>query len=396
MAIRAGNRPVDDERGAVLVTVAVSMVALLAGAALAIDLGSTLIERRHARNAADHAALAAAWADCNGSNAQNAADASVTRNGYSDTRLTLTKIENGKYHARVDDTVSMTFGSAIGMSPVAVSGEATASCDSGGGSAETNAIYAFGDTCFIEGVGKIQLDMPGSNNEIWGGMKSNLNIWIGGNNNDLGAGNGNPPEDHVTYISEFGDKVEEQDFDAGYPLQIGTPSAVPDWIHIEDYAPSGRAANIASAAGEYFSFTRKVLAEDITSDGLYYTTDEMDIADSNIDWDVTLVAQGSIKISGSNQTLDPYIDGILMFGAVPYTGIDQCDKFVIAMSGSGNSWTGLIYSPHGLIEFDGSDNTALLGSLLGYSVRVNGSNIRIHANPDLFPKGDGGAPQLLE
>ena len=80
---------------------------------------------------------------------------------------------------------------------------------------------------------------------------------------------------------------------------------------------------------------------------------------------------------------------------MPYSGIDQCDKFVVAMSGSNNAWTGIIYAPHGLIEFSGSTNTALSGSLLGYSVRINGSDVTIIADPDLFPEGDG-VPQLLE
>ena len=86
--------------------------------------------------------------------------------------------------------------------------------------------------------------------------------------------------------------------------------------------------------------------------------------------------------------------GVLAIGAVPFSGIDQCDKFVVAMSGSNNDWSGLIYAPHGLIEFDGSSNSALSGSLLGYTVRLNGSNVTIIADPSLWPPG--GVPQLLE
>jgi hypothetical protein len=342
------------------------MVAILAAGALAIDLGSTLVERREARNAADHAALAAAWAECEGANPQTAANESVARNGYSAGDLTLQKVAAGKYMATVDTSVSMTFGGAVGIGSVDVSGEATALCDSGG-TGTANAIYAFGDTCTIDPLGKIQLDFSGSNNRVYGGIHSNLNIWISGSNNDLGLGNGTPPVDPVTYVTEIGDKVEEQEFE-----QTNAEPA-PDWLDVNDYAPGGTAAAWAAGQGKYFSFTRRVTSDDITSDGLYYTTDEIDLADGNIDWDITMVARG----------------------AIPYGGIDQCDKFVVAMSGSANEWTGLIYAPYGLIEFSGSDNSALTGALLGYAVRINGSNQTIIADPSLFPY-EGDAPKLLE
>ena len=55
------------------------------------------------------------------------------------------------------------------------------------------------------------------------------------------------------------------------------------------------------------------------------------------------------------------------------------------MSGSTNSWEGVIYAPDGMIEMSGSSNTTLTGSLIGYTVKANGSDLRIQADPDLFP-----------
>ena len=49
-----------DERGAVLVHVAIAMLALIAFSAFAIDYGALLVSRRQAQNAADAAALAGA------------------------------------------------------------------------------------------------------------------------------------------------------------------------------------------------------------------------------------------------------------------------------------------------------------------------------------------------
>ena len=55
------------------------------------------------------------------------------------------------------------------------------------------------------------------------------------------------------------------------------------------------------------------------------------------------------------------------------------------MAGSNQNWFGIIYGPSGLIEMSGSTNATLTGSLIGYSVRLNGSNVTIVADPDLFP-----------
>ncbi len=120
-------------------------------------------------------------------------------------------------------------------------------------------------------------------------------------------------------------------------------------------------------------------------DGLYYATGDILLNSSDVDLDVTLVAEGRVTISGSGQQLRPFLNGLLIFAAQPYSGIDQCDKFVVSLGGSDQNWFGLIYGPNGLIEMSGSTNATLTGSLIGYSVRLNGSSITIVADPDLFP-----------
>ncbi len=57
----------------------------------------------------------------------------------------------------------------------------------------------------------------------------------------------------------------------------------------------------------------------------------------------------------------------------------------VLLDGSNQDWSGIIYGPNGLIELSGSSNTALTGSLIGYSVRLNGSDLTIIADPSLFP-----------
>ena len=92
----------------------------------------------------------------------------------------------------------------------------------------------------------------------------------------------------------------------------------------------------------------------------------------------TRMSPGSYGIIGN-----PVDNALLAFGNEPYGGIDQCDKFVVSMGGSTQSWQGVIYGPNGLIEMNGSSNTTFTGSLIGFSVRLNGSDITIIADPSI-------------
>ena len=170
------------------------------------------------------------------------------------------------------------------------------------------------------------------------------------------------------------------DYDAGYPDQVPS-EGWPLTLDLADYDTNGSAMLVADAAGEYYRVNGDIDGSYIESrgDGLYYATGNIKL-DKDLDADVTLVAEGEVEVSGSTQVLDPYINGVLIFADQTYTGIDQCDKFAVKMSGSSNAWTGLIYAPKALIEMSGSSNTSVTGSLLGYSVRVNGSDVHIEAS----------------
>ena len=366
------------DRGAVLITVALSLVALLAVSALAVDLGVALVSRRGAQNAADHAALSAAWADCHGTDATTAANDAVVNNDHQISELSLSE-SGGVQTAVVSRVVSLGFASVIGWDTMTVSGTASAGCSGSGGS--TYAIFALGDDCNVT-HGKDQIDVSGSNETINGGVHSNDNIQIGGSDNDFGTSN--PGPDAVTYVNAFNDGGGGNDFDPGYPDQVGGVLPSPVEFELADYQPGSAAA--ISAGARYYYRNGDIDGSYIESrgDGLYYATGEIKL-DKDLDADVTLVAEGFIEVSGSNQTLNPFVDGLLAFGGIQYTGIDRCDKFAVNMGGSTNDWNGIIYGPHGMIEMNGSSNTAVTGSLIGWSVRLNGSDLEISADPDLFP-----------
>ncbi|MDJ0923974.1 MAG: pilus assembly protein TadG-related protein [Acidimicrobiia bacterium] len=365
------------EDGAVLVTVTFSLVALLLISALAVDIGMVMVARRAAQNSADHSALSAAWADCHGSDPTTAAQTAAVRNGHTAADLTLTEPTSGEWNAEVSDDVSLSFAQVLGVGTLTVKADAAAACT--GASSASTSIFALGDTCST--WGKDQIDISGSNQMIYGGVHSNDGIRVGGSDNDFGPSN--PPVDKVTYVSYFNNGGGGNTFDPTYPQSIGNqPSPVN--FALADYQPGS--ANALAAGSEYYFRNGEIDGSYIESrgDGLYYSRDNIKL-DKEITANVTLVAEGVIEVSASNQNLNPYVDGLLAFGGHVYSGDEQCDKFVVSMGGSTNDWTGIIYGPHGLIEMNGSDNTTVTGSLVGFSVRLNGSNISIDSGGTGLP-----------
>jgi hypothetical protein len=117
------------DQGATAVLVALSLLVLLGFAALAMDGGRAYNERRSTQNAADNAALAAAWASCTDSDPEQAAIDSANANGGYGTSLTLTEIQGGVFQASITTDQDTTFARAIGFNQVTVISEAEADCE---------------------------------------------------------------------------------------------------------------------------------------------------------------------------------------------------------------------------------------------------------------------------
>ena len=127
--------------------------------ALALDISLAMTDRRNAQNAADHAALVAAYTKCTSGNPVARANTSVTRNGYTPAELTLTNVSGNKYEAIINSNNPTFFGRVLGFSALNVTTRALADCAAGSGGG--NAIFAMGDTC--SSFSKEQLDISGSN-----------------------------------------------------------------------------------------------------------------------------------------------------------------------------------------------------------------------------------------
>jgi Flp pilus assembly protein TadG len=396
------------EDGQVLVFFVLGLVVLLGAVALGIDGSRAFEERRAAQTAVDHAATAAAYASCTGSDdaaSRTAGLQAANRNGYDDAEASIVVTvdpvisQANTFRAAITSTIPGTFSVVIGIDDFTIGTVATASAvDCGLGGTGPGAVFAGGDDCT---GGKYGVDVSGSNNEVIGGVHSNSDAAVSGGSNDFTEATTPDVLDPWTFVGDLkaGSIGNGNEYQPGgvppYPRDVG-PTLVP-WP--AGWAPSDAANGAMLTAYETLadangtSFTGKVTSIG-PEDGVYYTSsaEGMDISSvTGTDRNVVLIApNGPIKISASSKTFNPYAhddlprQGVLMLSGMTYSGTERCDKYTISVSGSNATWNGVMWAPGGMVEMNGSTNVAVNGSLMGWAVRLNGSDLEIRYDADLF------------
>jgi Flp pilus assembly protein TadG len=385
------------ESGITFVVFALAIVVILGMVAVGIDGGRLYDERRKAQNAADHAATTAAHAMCarvlTSGQAISAGEASALANGYDNNGTTNTvtvAYEGGtRFTATIETTIPSTFAVIIGWENLTTGGKATSECTGSAGDAP-GAIWAGGDDCFS--ASDKTVEVTGSNQDVYGGVHSNKDVKISGSTNRF-TDEPTPPDDPFTYVGNFQEGGSGNTYETGSPSQVPLPS--PQWPG--GYSPNDASTSLfnkyrdaAIANGTYY--TSKVTA--LNKNGVYYTTSTQGMDISQIPGGtrtVVLVApNGPIKVSGSNWHLEPYNapglprPNLLMLSGLIQPDNNKCSEFVIATSGSNSTWNGIVWGPGGLIEFSGSDNSATNGALIGWAVRLNGSDLDIVFDSDAY------------
>lgn len=393
------------EDGAVAITVAVSLLVLMAFTSIALDLSSGYESRRQTLNAADAAALAAAWEDCNPKDAANpdpeaAAKEMATLNGYDDTdpdvAVLVTEPATGHWQVQISTKVTSAFGAAAGIDgdgQFDVVSQATAECKAhpflGG-----YALLAFGpDSC----TGGVELDLSGSSQIINGGLHSNGDIKITGATTTI---NGD-----VTYIG-----------DSNYTpsTHLDLEPANPIDLEMSEFElPGGDRAQAADALGEYINATGNNINNNylttngyasgsggnitFTQSGIYFTDQDISLNNASAapGVTVTFVAHGQISVSGSGDLTAyekigvPSDPGILMFSTYqhPDAGGPTCIGNAVQWSVSSGTWTGVIYAPYGQARQSSASTATLNGSIFAYTVDLSGADFAIswQDNPDAIP-----------
>jgi len=392
------------EDAAVAITVAVSLLVLMAFVSIALDLSAGYESRRQTLNAADAAALAAAWEDCNpkvggASDPAAAAREIAVLNGFDDADPDISVVVDepvaGEFRVRISAEVDAAFGAAAaidGDGQFSVVSQATAACIANpflGG----YALLAFGpETC----GGGVELDLSGSSQIINGGLHSNGDIRITGASTTING--------EVTYIG-----------DSNYTPSTQLDQEPPDpmEIEMEEFQPGGGRASAAADEGEYINaigndITNTYLTANgygtgsggnvtIAQSGIYWTDGDISLNNvtANPGVTVTFAAHGQISVSGSGdltayEKIEVETDpGILMYSTYlhPDEGGPTCIGNAIQWSVSSGTWTGVIYAPHGQAKQSSASSASLNGSIFAYTIDLSGSDFSIswQDNPDAIP-----------
>lgn len=394
------------DRGAVAILVAISLLVLLGMAAIAIDGGSAYNERRSTQGAADHAALAAAWAACNAqgeSAAVAAGSAAAASNGYdggqANIDVTITRLAGttSSYEAVVTSTEGTQFGGVIGQDEVTVASRAVADC--------TRNIWGGGYALFAAGPpacsNTFELDFTGGGVTVDGQVHSNGDLRINGNN-----GNPSTITGLTTYV-EHPPAYNGVQFDGGLDQTTTQPN--PFDIEFSRYIPAN---NTARWGVDYFhhpsggtindKWLQDVPGNDksggvsiINRSGVYFTTGEIKNVTIQMGTDpstgqtarATFVAGGSISLNGESSVTHYDPNGVVLFSNHQPPG--NCNNKAIKWSSSAGLWTGLVYAPHGEVEMSMAGGQGIDGAIYGYAIDLSGSDYTIN-----YEDVTNGAPEF--
>jgi len=388
-----------NERGAAAIIAAITLLALLGFTALAIDAGVGYNDRRGTQNAADLAALAAAWEDCNPQSGSPDSEAAALQtaadNGYDDSdpdiEVVPTDLGGGQWQVDIRITNETIFGRAIPNAgdQITVISSAVAECERipflGG-----YAVFAGGPPSCTGGA---ELDLSGSSKIVNGGVHSNGQLKISGSETAING--------QVTFVSSSNYEPSQQ---------LSTSLEYPLDVRIEHYRPGGSRRAVHQSNGQFFetdSLTSNWLRTNgyaanvggnlqMQVSGVYYTTGDIHINDNIVmapGVRVTWVSEGKIRFTGNVELygFDPVVGGpndpgIAIFANHRPPG--QCSgQAAISLKGANTVWTGVLFAPYGPVEPSFSSNVSLNGSIVGYTLAVSGANFEIswQDNPNALP-----------
>jgi Flp pilus assembly protein TadG len=397
------------ERGITFVIFALAIVVLLGMVAVGIDGGRLFDERRHAQNAADHAALAAAYASCltDASAAQAAGLASAESNGYDTDApgidVTITPGgEADEYVALVETTIPTTFARVMGFATMSTSGEATGQatgCDASG--ASPAAIYAGGNNCDPGSLRNIEIS--GNDHTVNGLTYTNGSFSNTGDGSDFI----NAPDPSVKYVSSFAGDLPGGNTYTAPAAMVPLPPADDRWP--DGFDPNPTTGDMTDAMWNAFRDSpnrRNSVGGNnqstivIVASGIYYTEYNSTVSVTSIAPGAHFTVaskRGPVTISGdyTARTFEAYENNpsgtpanlMLLSGFAG--GGQPCDQFAFERSGNGGTWTGMFWTPRAMSRWNGNEST-INGGFVTWAFQMNGNEHIINggtgepsAHPDI-------------
>lgn len=374
------------EEGQAIVLIALVMVALLAAVGLAIDGGDLFLRDRDTQNSADAAVMAAAFSYCTGGDYEavglelarlNGHEEGVAETGYRTESVTVEIVEDAALNnfeaasavIRVTETVWMPsyFIQVIYAGDKLVTNIAEWRCTP---ERVSPALHALSETC------SYALNTNVSNGQIIGDIASN-----GGMNTSSGSMAVNGTGFYLGTNNLQNTTWEAQ------PTVMDSPLEYREDFELADFAPGGRFADDAGAAGQYFYINGNLQVNPHESmpygDGLYYVTGTVSIR-GDVTANVTIVAQGTIRIDVTDVTMtaytgyddDKYPQGLLLYSAETTT----CGSNAITVAASTSQLNGMIISPNGGMNISASDSQ-VYGGIVAQTIDLHGSNLVVARQP---------------
>lgn len=383
------------ERGQMIIVFALLVpLVIFVVAAAAVDVGFWQSERRGAQTAADLAALAAAR-ELPGSDAaviQYGLDYAKT-NGYDDADDDVSVLVTPRHkgdpdlvEVRIDSQSAGFFSSIFGLIAPNHGARAVAEYLT---AEEQYALFANENSCGVDNA----LELSGSNITVVGRSHTNAVLKVGGSDNDF--------EGAVTFVCNSPNRNQihkSTDFDPP-PAPTGQIQMPVEYELITTSSQTGdwRVRNVRTGAETSCTVKRNseiilnsFVSGGVIPSGVYCTKDKLTLSQGNVTGNVTLVSLKEMTVGGSDISLTPYWDNLLLFS---YMNNDSALDF----SGQGGRWEGLFYAPRGTAKIQGSDGSSgsldIVGSIIADQIRISGSNFTITA---AFVSAEGSGLALVE
>ncbi len=223
----------------------------------------------------------------------------------------------------------------------------------------------------------------------WSGTGGSIAGRVHSNNEIRFVGSTKVVHGRSTYVTKLSADTDRHIFDPA--PQRGPVQVRPLDVDIATFRPGGAVAlsvgpayhdMSASCAAGVWHATQVVLAA-----GVYYAPCNVQINGSNIGGEITLVAEGTIQVSGSRPAFEPYLSGLLFVsGSSVIRSID--------IAASNSKFLGVIFSDVGGIDVSGSSNEFYCG-IFGNTVNLTGGSLSIRGAACGEPDATVAGPLLV-
>lgn len=362
----------NSESGQSAALFALLLVTVMGFTALTIDVGRVYLVKSELQNAADSAAMAAAYKLPTAASAINTAKHYAVMNGVEEAGTAVTTPYNGdrnKVEVICSKTVSYTFARVLGFTEQEVSARAVA--------ASAGGVGAFGYAVF-SGDPNFQLAMYGGGTTIGGGVHSNGSIIITGNNENIAG-----VLEAQTRIEIYGGSENIGGLmQAGQLITYGegqhfggrseTPAA---YVEMPDFSDLIRQE--AENAGQVYHGSQTFNGCSISVNHPMYIDGDLTINGDTFSGSGVILVKGNITFNGSNVSS---AGGAVCF----YTETGS-----IYIHGDAAHLDGMLYAPNGSITFNGS-RQVVNGRVIGNQVFFSGDSYSISGGGgdiDGVPKG---------